>query len=870
MSVIGQWVLSLVLVTAAAAGPADQPYLYNIYLHAGNRPLATVLGRCVYDLSTEKGWDVLFDEFAALGINAVTFHSVYRPEGAIYAHHNPRLKHAPQWKGLKPVKWFLEACQRRGIAGYLGIYLGRIQDPDLARAAIEDVVTRFRGHPAFKGLVPPIEASPSAGIDDPAFLSLAARAKQLEPRLIVMDYPPGPLSRGSFASLINRALSPAVDVHNVQFYVDSQRFTDFADPRGMTLLGLGACPGKRMLVHTHYMKGMGRWIEQDEAYKVRQGALLTVTPYGISMWSYLHGCWGWKARREAPPEDTLWRRIAWYEGVLSGQRLVPLYAQAESAAEIAIMIPRYPTLNSPTFLQELWRPLARAHFPVHFFLNGLNFGSGRRVVLVPHRAGLSTDQLWLLERFVRAGGTLLVLTRHEPREVPLSPTLSPRARRILGLTTAYPPPPEVPPDLPPAFATALGLPTEGTPLVPPRPQIRSYGEGMVALLPPEEDWFTLARPWLEPVRRVRVDNLPPEYLVEHWRCPPGAPAREFIWLLATRPNSEARQVVISVRAELRAESVFLLTDTTLERLAEQRLGDTLTVSVPRVDDSYAVLLFAPGERPLLHPTAKLVQARAGETVQVAWEVLNTASQVHRVEMTLTGPPGWRLEPTEARWELKPKEQRRLTVQVTVPTAAEKKPYFVVARAAGQTQRTMVFPTDGRPRWLTDQPLTPEEWRPPVVRTLGAEWARVIAGKPRDNYLPAHNPGVCFLDNPEWDAPGEWQGKSARYGEFLPHLGGPNFYVSGVQRGIPLEVRVTYWSEKGGKVSVYDGTQYHLVGRLPGGTQWQTVSFPVPPRCFAPEAADRSPLPGLTVMFQFETPAIYVHQLEARQLKRDQG
>jgi len=861
--------LAALLCSALTAGdnvrrePFDcGEYVFNIYLHAGNRPVGVFKGKIVYDLSERKWYDDMFGELSAVGINAMTYHSAYRPEGALYPHDNPNLEHSPIWKGKNPVKDFLESCQAHGIAGYLGVYLSKKASPGLAAEVIRDLVKRFSTYPAFKGISPPIEASATHGIDDSKYIELCRLVKRLDPKLKVMDYPYGPLYKVTLTSLIRRAASRAMDIENVQFYVTSKQFTGLHEARGMALLILGACPEVATIIHTHYMFAPPKqWIPEDRSYDVSQGAVLTATPFGTSIWSFVHGFWG--AQHLVEPKSALWRRVKWYEGLLSVQRMLPYYSHAENAARIGILIPAHPGCPTVDIIRAGWNPLASAHVPARFVVDRRNL-EGCEVLVSPYFTNCSAEQAAMVQEFVAGGGVLVVRASSKKGEE-LPENLSPRARRILlgdyDATVMLG-------KLDKRFISAVNLDSTACITPPDGIETRRYRKGKVILMPAESAEDKLAET-VAPLlgKHLQVENLPADFLVEWWRKR-GRERHDVILFYGTKESCSARAVKLSIPMDKRPRFACLVSGEGCKTLNADFSAGTLKVVVPAIGNEFAALILSNGTFAVLMPEKRKITCRAGETVQVKCGLVNIFDATIEGTLTVEAPRGWQVQGRrDFSYSIEPGEERTFETEVVVPGDVEKRPYFVKFETLGLVQRTMIFPHDGKPQKITDLTEPPVRIKPkrvgkataPPTRRIGTKPLSVTAGELTDQDMAAHNPGICFLPGPEWDPPAEYKGKIARYGEVIPRLGGPNLSVNGPAPDADYVITLTYVAPKGGKVEAYDGKEYNTLGELKPGNAWRTDSYKLPHAMFAGEEADRSSLPGKQVLLQITAPAVYVHE-----------
>jgi len=210
--------------TTAKDKPLPVPtYYYGVYDMALSARAGTP-ERPLWDISSPAMRDKMFDRLESVGINMATYAYVYRIEGPLYPHDNPKLKaQVERWRGQTPVLNFLDDCQSHNMIGFLGIHVrpeDRERDEYLQYLddVTTDVVTRFREHPGFGGFVPPVESFWQK-ITVPEYAHLARLAKQLKPDLLIMDFPSGPHVSGAVQCVQDHANLEEVDIENVQFFV---------------------------------------------------------------------------------------------------------------------------------------------------------------------------------------------------------------------------------------------------------------------------------------------------------------------------------------------------------------------------------------------------------------------------------------------------------------------------------------------------------------------------------------------------------------------------------------------------------------------------------------------------------------------------
>ncbi|HID21586.1 MAG TPA: hypothetical protein EYP14_04210 [Planctomycetaceae bacterium] len=107
-----------------------------------------------------------------------------------------------------------------------------------------------------------------------------------------------------------------------------------------------------------------------------------------------------------------------------------------------------------------------------------------------------------------------------------------------------------------------------------------------------------------------------------------------------------------------------------------------------------------------------------------------------------------------------------------------------------------------------------------------------------------------------------EGKIARFGGNYPGLGGPNFLINDPSTE-ELELRLSYWTESGGTVRLYDGRRYQAIGRLEAKRRWTTLTCRVPKSLLAAATAADRPEPGLNVLGELSAPAVWVATMAVR-------
>jgi len=875
--------LSALLVPALTvrAGEPREPrqaekYLHSIYYAVG-RPTCFRAGKCVCDLSTRARVFQVFEELASLGVNAITYHSVYCPSGALYETKDPNLKRSPYWPaGATPVADYLAACEKFDVDAYLGVYLGQGGSPLIAQRALDDILDVLGKHPRVKAIVPPIEAC-YTGVNNAAFIALSRHVKEARPDLAIMDYPSAPYSPRDLQWFMRCAASGAVDIENIQFHACDDRIDDLRESRGLTLVAMGSCPGIRTIIHTHYKNGVHsprrptEWLAPSRAYDVAQSAIITGTPHGTSIFSFLHGFWG--EQSSSPGGNALWRRLKWYEGIVGVQRMNPFYAFAENVSQVQIMIPTGTLEGGLDMVRRCWLPLAKQHIPASFFVNETNMSPNASVVIAPGFARCDRQQGLLLERFVAQGGTLIagdgagpVHSRYQ-RMVSAGP-LSPHARRVLDLWDR----PDVQPsDLAPAFAAALGFEKAGAIAGVTEPRHTQHRKGTVIIIPESRDWCATHLAGLVEQRlpaRVRVENLPDDYVVERWRKRTAKGNVEMVVIFCIHKGAEAGNVRVALPSSKEHRTAYFFDGESAARLP---VSGSATVAIPRLGDGFGIVVFGDAPYAVLRPSARTIRCQKGTTVPLAATLLNSTQGALKGKLGVETPKGWvaRAE-IPLDFDLRRGDAKTFEFALTIPRDVERRPHFVLFKVGDLVQRTIVFPVEGKPQVIT------ERSGPLVVRrsrrvgpgrkpgNISGEWTAVTAGTSGDNLIDMHLPGVCFYQG-EWDAPQQFQGKQCRYGEVLTAgMGGPNFWVNNPDPERDLVVRVTYFTTQLGRMQAYDGRRYHEVGDLAPAGAWQTDTWVVPRKHYSTADADYGRRhPGFNVIFQFQSASVYVHKIEVK-------
>ena len=632
---------------------------------------------------------------------------------------------------------------------------------------------------------------------------------------------------------------------------------------------MGCCPGIRSIIHTHYKNGVNNppehptwWLPPERAWDVTQSAIITATPDGTSVFSFLHGFWG----EESGPGtgDAMWRRLKWYEGIVGVQRTLPLYAFARNAARVQIMVPTGTFEDAQDLLARCWTPLARGHIPAGCFVDERNLPPEAEVIIVPDLQRCDATQGRLVQRFAAAGGTA-ILTGGLHASTTLYQSLAeegainPHVREVLDLVER---PDVAPGDLDAGLARLIGF--EGGPLPEPEEPVRhAWGQGTVILAPGSAEWAAahLGSVVLGTLPdAMRVTGLPDGWMVERWRTGSGG---EFLALLGIEEGTVAREVRIEMPGTP-ADHAWLIAGERAQRLPI----DGGAVMLTALGDSFALLALSDLPAPILRPEQRRIDCRAGETVTVGASVLNVTGAPAAGTLTAAGPEGWAIAPAQAELDLAAGESAQFEFAVSVPAQVVRRPWFVRLRTGDELQRVIVFPEDGTPQVISEltgaPPGRPHEAQAGATGDIGDEWTSVTAGELFDNVVGRRTPGVCFL-GAEWTRAREQAGRMARYGELIrPRMGGPNFWINNPDRERDLLLRVTYLTPEGGALQIYDGGQYHTLGELAASEEWQTGEWRVSREIYAGDEADYSrTFTGLNVLGQFACPRVFVHEIAAR-------
>ncbi len=849
-------------------------YTHSIYNASSPSPQRMYGEYLSHDLSDIKWWRQLYGEMGALGINHTAPLVTYGLR-AIYPTRLPELQQDAGWAelGMDPLRTMLDVAAENGIEVYPAIRLFRDASPELAERVMRELIELYGDHPAFAGIVPSVEANPTYAITSQDFIDLSRTFKQLRPDLRVMDYPNGPFPPGIVQTIMDRSLSGAIDVQNVQFHPSDRRWdSSFVFARGLTHFVMGLAPGIRSIVHTHYKYGGGlRWIQPDDLYRVHQAATLTATPSGTSIFLFGNAMYGRTSSGNL--DDPMPRRLAWYEGILAVQRMLPWLQDARPANAVAVMIPRNTREGGPETIERAWLPLAEAHVGAHFFVDERNLGERTRVIVIPALQWCSPEQLRLVERFVAEGGAAFAWFTTEP---PQAPEVTPRATEAIGATYERP---WERSGVSPAFAQAIGMNDATGAIADPGAREVAWGDGVLSLAPlvvnSAEEPVALPVQWLaaHAPDRTLAAGLSEYFVLDTWQASEQAGGAMVAMILGTDAGAQEERIVVDMPAQFAQPRAWLLTPDTVRPLPVTQMDGRAQVLLPKVSDEFNALIVADGGTlPFLVPETRLLRCRPGEQVEVRFGLLNALDRPLRGAIAISAPAGWAAaEPASIPVDLQPQSAAQLACTLTVPEDAQQAPQFVRIELAGLAQRVVLFPEGGPPQRFSDRPaaeLAEVERSHPILpapaprATIGGEWLVLAADDPRADNPAAHTPGVCLLPGPEWDEVAEHDGRPARYAERLPRLGAPNFLINDPPPR-DLELHLTYESVGEGSVQVYDGESYHTLGALPAADTWSEVTVRVPREVLLTPGVDRPQHVGLNVMGGIDAERLWLHRIEVR-------
>ncbi|MFQ5811087.1 MAG: hypothetical protein ACE5JM_15825, partial [Armatimonadota bacterium] len=350
---------------------------------------------------------------------------------------------------------------------------------------------------------------------------------------------------------------------------------------------------------------------------------------------------------------------------------------------------------------------------------------------------------------------------------------------------------------------------------------------------------------------------------------------DMVMFMGTKPGARAENVHLRLPTTAPGHEAHLLTADEVRPLPiARREAGWVEVTVPSLSDGFNAVIVTEGTYPFLAPETRLVRCKTGERVELRVDLLDAMGRKLTGTLRVHAPPEWAApQPSSWKVDLAPGEATEKRCALSVPPDAIRRPHFLRLECSGLVQRVMLFPENGKPQRFSD--LDPDDL-PVPARTpaapaarppMGETWLEVVADDRRSDSVAAHRPGVCFLPGREWDPPTMHEGKMARYGERIPRLGSPNFLVNDPSDR-DIEVRLTYWTQSGGTMNVYDGRQYRKVADLTETGRWATATGRVEGAILADPRAERAPYPGTNIMFDVNCTSVYIHKIEVRALPRN--
>lgn len=896
--------------------PADSPlpvppyYIGSFYW--GVAPKDGPRSRPAWDISTSTMRDRLFSRLEQVGINMLTYAYVYRNNGPVYPNHNPKLRSQVKiWLGHNPVKDFLDECETHHIAGYLGLALvpeGMTHKKyfDYLDNIAEDIATRFKNYPAFRGFVPPVESrSPNLNTDE--FSDVAETALRIKPDLTIMDFPNGPFS-SVVRTILNHIYSRKVNIENVQFYIGNfSEFSYFLSGyremegfRGLTDFVQGLSDHVKTIVHTHYMNGFGEHaIPKDQSYRVSQGVLLTATTYGIHFFNYfdLFNSYDILTHRNA-----FWRWAAWCKGVLGVQRYVPYYADSKAVAEVTTVIPRKTNLGGTDFVNMAWTPIAIAHISQAFAANLTGVRS--KIWIVPSPIGLSEKQVTSITRFVRKGGTLISVLDPKAEIIP-NPNedfnfeltkysvgngenqIRPEYQKLLQCdythfvedTLQFTSRMKTLPSRKKMIASGFELKSEPGDIVlarwpdgKPAMILRHIGKGLQYIVPGGLPFLARILPLLarENMRMpVEVRNLPSSYVLEQYRTK-GQYAHTLFLILGSKKGSVADHVELRIRSSMKKRFIVYFDNNKLCVIRPEVMGNHIILHLPAIRN-YGALVLSNNTLPILHPEESTRYVLAGSAQKVEVTLFNALRTSIRDTLTMTLPTQWSKATISVRkpYMLLPGERRKFWFHLTVPEDIEHDTYFIHFTTLGLAQREMFILINGRPRVTMEGQVAPTPL--PQRGKIGNSWMGVSAGEKGklrysgvayvDNNEYDHDPGVSFYYSGQWSAPRTENGSTFRIGRYSALTGGPRFWINGVDRHDNYEIRIVYKTKHPGDLRVWNGSYFKPFSEVPVSKSLDTLDCVLP----AGEFADAAGTGNVDALVEFHIPQIAVTNIDVRQV-----
>jgi|GEM_PF-3176511 len=665
-------------------------------------------GQPVFDVSEYKWIDKMFTEWSQAGVSMATFGYVNSAYGNVYPPDDKSIPFDEKWEDINATENFLRAAEKYDIDAFLATWLWKDKsDMDYVRSAIKEMITKYKDNKQFMGFVPPVEVA----WED--FNDMARYAKSLNPGLEIMDFPFGPYSARAFGTGMLHGASPEVDIENVQYKAaPPQLFSnDVIGVRGMTQSIMGAIPEKDVLIHTHYVvEGGLPYMRPSQAHEVKQGVLLTATPYGTHLFSFLEGFWGPVSYRNGQP--ALWRAVEYYKGLVSVQRYAPYYTRATNTAKVAIMVPQYPVQSSPDMVERTWLHLARKQIPARFFLDEKNMGDPE-VVIVPYTQGLTEQQIHLLREYTARGGKTIAITgKFTPPEY-IEKVLNADAnasQEDWRLAELF------------GFGIYADRMAETPFLVWNEPIIfeHQFRNGTGIAMSGRNTVIPVYLPDLvqeQNQQRMQVTGLPRNIIVERYEKETTQVAHELLLFLGTDKNETATGGEVVLPDGDPGATYYWFDETSVQTLEPQQVSGGVKIQLPPIRDYAGIIIpGTQGTYPLLQPSELYVEGHRGETVDLTVVLHNLYSESLSGELSTTVYEGWSVvDGQDQSYSLEPGAHKSFTVRVQIPENVEKRPRFVQFSTHGLTQRTIVMAVDGDPHKVTDREAPPENKNPYVRR-----------------------------------------------------------------------------------------------------------------------------------------------------------
>ncbi|RJR42367.1 MAG: hypothetical protein C4567_07405 [Deltaproteobacteria bacterium] len=662
-------------------------------------PIAFKNGGCVFDFSKKEWTEKFFREIGSAGVN-LTHLEISNKFGVTYANSPGNLPFDLTFNTAVPPEDLFSLADKYGVDILLrvdppGLNGASFFDLETAKTIVAETYDLFKHHSSLKGYILPLETDINIPVQ--AVLDMAQTIKAMDPKLWIMDYPSNPKSPYIQERIREHSLFPEVDFENVQFPIGNKYLGGpFKNTHGLTryLLGLANCP--KIIAHTHFMDAYGGLcVPPDRAYEISQGVLLTATPFGCSWWGMIQDAWGvgWRDGLDAQ-----WRRLKWYEGILSVQRFEPYYSHARDQSEVGILIPWYPSFNSTALVENVMRPLAESRMTVSFFNSAKQMPDNLKVILAPVTRGLSDAQISLLQEALSRGITVIFLN---PDKDPWRKVSKPKGWDYSNANRFNP-----------LFLSMIGMDEAAWIKGITQDTVLDKAPGKIILL---ADTMYSVQPRLAAKAgeqydpRIKIGNLPNSFLVEHYFKSNQFSENELIMLLASSKDEPAANVAVNFRPSRHYSWAYLLVDDRISRIPLAPGQDVHQINIPNIN-SYACLILADRTYPFLAPELKVKTINPGETFNLSLKLINGDSQqTLQGALEVAAPPGWNVSPSPQEVALQPNEEKEMQITVQAPAALEDLPYFIGWNFLGLSQRTMILAPNGTARKISD--LTEAEFLP---------------------------------------------------------------------------------------------------------------------------------------------------------------